>query len=173
MNFKKFWEKIIFSPNKMFSIFEDGKKRERTLFYSIQQASEETGIPPEEIDKVLQKGGGRYFSQKDKKVFWISENDCGIRFVRIGKEDFPDAASVMARFGLSRDDVIYQLCDEKRKFFDSQGEYDQISFRSSSLVILIDALKQAKMTEKLLVSLPPSEAHEKAKSLIEEIEKLF
>ena len=157
----------------MFSIFEDGKKGEREIFYSIQQASDKTGIPSEEITKALQREGGRYFSIKDKKVFWIYDNDHGLPFIRIGKDDFPDIDSVMARFGLTREDVIYQLCDERGKFFDFQGEYDQISWKSLSLTILIDALKQAKMTEKLLVSLPPSEAHEKAKSLIEEIEKLF
>ena len=160
----------------MFSIWEDekkGKKGSRGIFYSVQQASEKTGIPPEEIDKARQKGGGRYFSQKDKKVFWIHDHDRGMPFVRIGKEDFPDIDSVMARFGLTREDVIYQLCDERGEFFDFQGKYEQISWRSLSLWILIDARKHAIKAEKFLASLPPSEAHEKARSLIEEIEKLF
>ena len=153
----------------MLSIREDDKEEKREIFYSIQQASEKTGIPPEEIAKALQREGCRYFSRKDKKVFWIYDEDHGLPFIRIGKEDFPDVDSVMARFGLPREDVIYQLCGERGEFFDFQGGYEQISWKSLSLKILIDALKQAKMVEKLLVSLPPSEAHEKARSLIEEI----
>ena len=46
--------KILFFPIKMISIREDDKA-EKQLFYSIQQASDKTGIPSEVIDEVLQR----------------------------------------------------------------------------------------------------------------------
>ena len=165
----------------MFSICEDDKD-EKEIFYSIQQASEKTGIPSEEIAKALQRentnrGKGRYFSRTDKKLFWIYDEDQGMPFIRIDKDDFPDVDSVMKRFGLPREDVIYQLCKDNfssRDFYDSQEGYHQIWWKSPSLKILIDALKQAQMVEKVLDKFPPKGAiQEKARSLVEEIENLF
>ena len=46
-------------------------------------------------------------------------------------------------------------------------------WKSPSLRVLVDALKQAQIAEKALVSLPPNGAHQKARSLVEEIENLF
>ena len=181
LNFqKRFGKKFYFFPFKMFSIREDDKD-EKEIFYSIQQASEKTGIPSEEIAKALQRentnrGKGRYFSRTDKKLFWIYDEEQGMPFIQIGKDDFPDVNSVMKRFGLSREDVIYQLCKDgfSRDFYDSQEGYHQISWKSPSLRILIDALKQAQMVEKVLNKFPPKGAiQENARSLVEEIEKLF
>ena len=160
----------------MFSICEE-KEKKGEIFYSIQQASEKTGIPPKIIGDALKTsraiGRGRYFSEKDKKVFWIIDEDFDVKYIRIGNENFPNLDSVLFRFVLTRDDFIYQLCNEKGALFDYAGKEHEIRGKSSSLRILVDALQQAKMVEKLLVNLPPSEAHEKARSLIEEIEKLF
>ena len=157
----------------MFAIYPDEKNKERIHFHSVQEASEKTGIPSEDIDKALkQVGHGRYFSPKDKKVFWIKNMDVGGQFVRIGKEYFSDVNSIMVRFGLSRDDVIDQLCSEKGCFYPPGARFEEIQLYSP-LRRLIDARTQAKLLEQTLSLLPPSKAHEKARSLIEEIEKLF
>ena len=164
----------------MISIREDDKD-ERQLFYSIQQASDKTGIPSEVIDEVLQRkfSSGRYFRRTDKKTFWIEDEGQGMPFIRIGQEDFPNVDSVLERFGLPRDDAIYQLCQERLgqertgNLYDSQGKSHYIMWKSPSLRVLVNALKQAQIAEKALDSLPPNGAHEKARSLVEEIENLF
>ena len=157
------------------SIKEDDKE-EKQIFFSFQQASDKTGIPSEILSEVFQKGRrGRYFRRADKKTFWIYDEDYGMPFIRIKGEDFSDVDTIMERFGLHRDDVIYQLCQKKTMcFYDSQGRDHQIGWKSPSLMALIDALEHAQMTEKALNDLPPNGTiQEKARSLIEEIEKLF
>ena len=163
----------------MISIREDDKD-ERQLFYSIQQASDKTGIPSEVIDEVLLQskiGSGRYFRITDKNTFWIEDEDKGMPFIRIDQEDFDNVDSILERFDLLREDAIYQLCKEERQgfgyFYDSQGKSHQIRWKSPSLRLLVKALKQAQIVEKALDSLPPNQANEKARSLVEEIENLF
>ena len=80
---------------------------------------------------------------------------------------------------MPREDAIHQLCQERLgqersgHLYDSQGKSHYIMWKSPSLRILVDSLKKAQIAEKALESLPPSVAHEKARSLVEEIEKLF
>ena len=148
----------------MFGIYPDEKTEERVHFYSVQDASEKTGIPPEDIDKALkQKSDCRYFSQKDKKVFWIRrwQHHDG-RFAQIDHEEFPDVNSIMVKFGLSRDDVIHQLCHEKIFFHLPDSRFVSM-YKYPLLERLIDARKQAQLFEASLVPLPPSQIHEKAR----------
>ena len=175
LNFKKVLEKFfVFLVKMKFSIREDDQE-EKQIFFSFQQASDKTGIPSETLSEVFQKlGRGRYFRRADKKTFWIYDEDYGMPFIRIKGEDFSDVDSVRERFGVHREDAIYQLCQETMYFYDSQGRDHQISWKSSSLEALIDALKHAQMTEKALNDLPPKgTSQEKARSLIEEIETMF
>ena len=73
-----------------FSIWEDDKDEEKQIFFCYKQASEITGIPPETLSEVFQKGRrGRYFRRADKKTFWIEDENQGMPFIRIGNEDFP------------------------------------------------------------------------------------
>ena len=167
-------EKKIIFPNKMFAIYPDENNAPKKVHYfSIQEASEKTGFPPEDIEKARQSSNGRYFSQKDKKVFWVREMSSGRNFARIDHEEFPDVNSIMEKFGMTRDDVIYQLCNNKENRFyppDSLFLPVQPSF---ALIKLINAQKKAKKLEDVLSYLPPSHIQEKAQELVEEIEKLF
>ena len=150
-----------------FSIWEDGKDAEKQIFFCFKQASEITGIPAETLSEVFKKGGrGRYFRRTDKKVFWIYDENQGMPFIRIENKDFPDIDSVGERFCVSREDIIYQFCGEREKYFyDSQGEPHYISWIPLSLRPLIDAMKHAKMTEKALSEFAPKGAiQEKARS---------
>ena len=158
----------------MFAIYPDENNAPKKVHYfSIQEASEKTGFPPEDIKKALQSLNGRYFSQKDKKVFWVHKRSSGKNFARINHEEFPDVKSIMEKFGMTRDDVIYQLCNNRNFLLyppDSLSVSVQPSFALSHL---IDAQKQAKKLEDALSYLPPSHIQEKAQELVEEIEKLF
>ena len=158
----------------MFAIYPDEKNApERVHYFSVQEASEKTGFPPEDIKKALQSPNGRYFSQKDKKVFWVREMSSGRNFARIDHEEFPDVNSIMEKFGMTRGDVIYQLCNNKDCIFyppDSLFLSVQPSFFLSHL---IDAQQQAKKLEIVLSFLPSSHIQEKAKELLDDIEKLF
>ena len=166
-------EKNIIFLNKMFAIVPDEKSEERVLFCSVQEASEKTGIPPEDIDKALnQENDCRYFNQKDKKVFWIRKHTQDDRFAEIDHEDFPNVNSIMVKFGMSRDDVIHQLCNEECFFHLPDSRFLSLDKRPL-LKTLINARKQAKLFEVSLAYLPSIKIHEKARSLVEEIEKLF
>ena len=165
--------KNIIFLNKMFAIYPDEKNEKRSLHYfSVQEASEKTGIPPEKIEKALQTIKGRYFCPKEKKVFWIHDLSSGGKFVRIGEEQFPDVNSIMAKFGMSRDDVIYQLCNFNQEFSPPDSLYVRMQ-KYLPLGRLTDAWKEARKLEQTLALLPPSQIQEKARNLTEEIEKLF
>ena len=156
----------------MFAIYPDENNERRVQFHSVQDASEETGVPPENIEKALkQKRDCRYFSQKDKKVFWIQPIYQDKRFAQINHEEFSDVNSIMVKFGLSRDDVIHQLCQEGVFFHLPDSRLlplDKYPFLES----LIYARKEAKNLRVHLARLPPK-IYEKAEDLVEEIEKLF
>ena len=158
----------------MFAIYPDEKNApERVHYFSVQEASEKTGFPPEDIKKALQSSHGRYFSQKDKKVIWVREVNPGESFVRIDREEFPDVNSIMEKFGMTRDDVIDQLCNNKEYTFyppDSSFLSVQPSFVLSHL---IDAQQKAKKLENVLSFLSSSHIQKKAQELVKEIEKLF
>ena len=158
----------------MFAIYPDEKNEERSVHYfSVQEASEKTGFPPEKIEKALQTINGRYFCPKDKKVFWVRDISSGGRFVKIGQEEFPDVNSIMAKFGMGRDDVIYQLCNNSNQDFYPPDSLCVPMQKYMPLGRLIDAWKNARKLEQKLALLPPSHIQEKAKDLVEEIEKLF
>ena len=106
----------------MFAIYPDEKNEEKSVHYfSVQEASEKTGFPPKEIEKALQSSNGRYFCPKDKKVFWIRDLSFRREICRIGEELFPDVNSIMKKFGMERDDVIYQLCNNSNQNFYPPG----------------------------------------------------
>ena len=157
----------------MFAIYPDEKNEEKSVHYfSVQEASEKTGFPPEKIEEALQTINGRYFCPKDKKVFWVRDLSSGGKFVNIGQEEFPDVNSIMAKFGMDRDDVIYQLCNSNQDF--SPPDSLPVPMRKyMPLGRLIDAQHKAKLLELTLTLLPPSHIQEKARDLLEEIEKLF
>ena len=158
----------------MFAIYPDEKNEEATVHYfSVQEASEKTGFPPKEIEKALQTINGRYFCPKDKKVFWVRDLSSGGKFVRIGEELFPDVNSIMKKFGMERDDVIYQLCNNSNQNFYPPGSLFLTMQPYMPLGRLIDAQHKAKLLEQTLRFLPPSHIQEKARDLVEEIEKLF
>ena len=69
------------------------------------------------LKKLFNQSNGRYFCPKDKKVFWVRDLSSGGKFVRIGEELFPDVNSIMKKFGMERDDVIYQLCNNSNQDF--------------------------------------------------------
>ena len=63
-----------FSPFKMkFSIQEEGK--EKQIFFTFKEASEQTGLPSKTILRVLKSGNIKYYRRVDKKVFWIQEEE--------------------------------------------------------------------------------------------------
>ena len=158
----------------MFAIYPDEKNEEKSVHYfSVQEASEKTGFPPKEIEKALQTINGRYFCPKDKKVFWVRDISSGGKFVRIGEELFPDVNTIMKKFGMERDDVIYQLCNNSNQdFYPPDSLYVPMQ-KYMPLGRLIDAQHKAKLLEQTLRFLPPSHIQEKARDLVEEIEKLF
>ena len=167
-------EKKIIFPNKMFAIYPDENNEPKKVHYfSVQEASEKTGFPPEGIKKALQSFTGRYFSQKDKKVFWVREMGSGKGFVRIDHEEFPDVNSIMNKFGMTRDDVIYQLCNNKENIFYPPDSSFLSMQAKTALIKLINAREKAKKLENALSFLPPSHIQEKAKELLDDIEKLF
>ena len=158
----------------MFAIYPDEKNAsERIHYFSIQEASEKTGFTPEDIKKALQSPHGRYFSQKDKNVFWVREVCSQKGFVRINGEEFPDVNSIMEKFGMTRGDVIYQLCNNKENIFYPPDDSLCLSMQPRGVIRLIDALQKAKKLETVLSFLPPSHIQEKAKELLDDIEKLF
>ena len=145
-------------------------------FYSVQEASEKTGIPFEVIDRARRHTKGtRYFSPKNKKAFWIYKLNSQEAPIQLEyKDDFPNVNAIMIRFGLSRDDVIYQLCTEKEKILQTPGDKKYIFHLNFYMSYLVEARqKTKKLLEGTLAYLPPSHIQEKAKDLIEEIEKLF
>ena len=158
----------------MFAIYPDEKNEgEKVNYFSVQEASEKTGFPPKEIEKALQTINGRLFCPKQKKVFWIRDLSSGGKFVNIGEEEFPDVKSIMEKFGMTREDVIHQLCNNTDQTFYPP---DSLFLRMQPylpLGRLTDAHHKAKLLESTLALLPPSHIQEKAKDLVEEIEKLF
>ena len=167
-------KKNIFLNKKMFAIYPDEKNKPKSVHYfSVQEASEKTGFPPKEIEKALQSPYGRYFCPKDKKVFRVRDLSSGGKFVRIGEELFPDVNSIMKKFGMERDDVIYQLCNNSNQDFFPPDSLSEPMQKYMPLSRLIDAWKNARKLEQTLSFLPPSHIQEKAKDLVEEIEKLF
>ena len=173
MNFFLPGRKNIIFLNKMFAIYPDEKNEEKSVHYfSVQEASEKTGFPPKEIEKALQTINGRYFCPKEKKVFWVRDLSSGGRFVKIGQEEFPDVNSIMAKFGMGRNDVIYQLCNSHQDFYPPDSLPVPMQ-KYIPLGRLTDAQHKAKLLEQTLRFLPPSHIQEKAKDLVEEIEKLF
>ena len=158
----------------MFAIYPDEKNKPKSVHYfSVQEASEKTGFPPKEIEKALKSPHGRYFCPKDKKVFRVRDLSSGGQFVRIGEEQFPDVNSIMKKFGMERDDVIYQLCNNSSPDFFPPYSLCKPMQIYMPLGRLIDAWKKARKLEQTLSFLPPSHIQEKAKDLVEEIEKLF
>ena len=158
----------------MFAIYPDEKNKPKSVHYfSVQEASEKTGFPPKEIEKALQTINGRYFCPKDKKVFWVRDLSSGGKFVRIGEELFPDVNSIMKKFGMERDDVIYQLCNNSNQNFYPPDSLFLTMQPYMPLGRLIDAWKNARKLEQTLRFLPPSHIQEKARDLVKEIENQF
>ena len=125
------------------------------------------------LEKALKSPHGRYFCPKDKKVFRVWDLSSGGQFVRIGEEQFPDVNSIMKKFGMERDDVIYQLCNNSSPNFFPPYSLCKPMQIYMPLGRLIDAWKKARKLEQTLSFLPPSHIQEKAKDLVEEVEKLF
>ena len=108
-----------------------------------------------------------------QKVFRVRDLSSGGQFVRIGEEQFPDVNSIMKKFGMERDDVIYQLCNNSSPDFFPPYSLCKPMQIYMPLGRLIDAWKKARKLEQTLSFLPPSHIQEKAKDLVEEVEKLF
>ena len=165
----------------MFRIYQENltdkplPEKPQECFYSVQEASEKTGLPFEVIDRARHTTGTRYFSPKDKKAFWIYKLNYQEAPIQIDyKDDFPNVDGIMIRFGLSRDDVIYQLCTEKEQILRTPGNNKYSFYLNFYMSHLVEARqKTKKLLEETLVYLPPSHIQEKAKELLDDIEKLF
>ena len=125
------------------------------------------------LKKLLNHLTADIFAQKTKKVFRVWDLSSGGQFVRIGEEQFPDVNSIMKKFGMERDDVIYQLCNNSSPDFFPPYSLCKPMQIYMPLGRLIDAWKKARKLEQTLSFLPPSHIQEKAKDLVEEVEKLF
>ena len=143
------------------------------IIFRFKKPVKKQDFPQKRLKKLFQSSNGRYFCQKDKKVFWVRALSSGGKFVRIGEELFPDVNSIMKKFGMERDDVIYQLCNNSNQDFYPPDSLILTMQPYMPLGRLIDAWKNARKLEQTLSFLPPSHIQEKAKDLVEEIEKLF
>ena len=139
-----------FPPFKMkFSIQEDGSEAsEKQIFFTFKEASEKTGILSKRIAQTLRSGRRKYFRRSDKKTFWIQEED-KTPFIQVDGEDFFTAEEIQERFGVSRTVLFNQLCQKRTHFLDSQEKSHEVTWSSPCLETFIDALKKAKMHEKI------------------------
>ena len=129
-----------------FSIQEEAS--EKQIFFTFKEASEKTGLPSKTIVRVIQSGRNKYFRRVDKKTFWIQEEDTD-PFIQIDGEDFFSADEIQERFGVSRTVLFNQLCKKRTHFLDSQEKSHEVTWSSPCLETFIDAMKKAKMGEKI------------------------
>ena len=137
-----------FSPFKMkFSIQEEGK--EKQIFFTFKEASEQTGLPYKTIFRVLKSGNIKYERRVGKKVFWIQEEETE-PFIQIDGKDFSSAEEIQERFGLSRTVFFNQLCKKKNHFLDSGGKSYEVTWASPRLERLIQLMRVKAADEKFL-----------------------
>ena len=128
-----------------FSIQEEGK--EKQIFFTFKEASEQTGLPSKTILRVLKSGNIKYFRRADKQVFWIQQ-EVESPFIQIDGEDFFTAEQIQEQFGLSRTVFFNQLCKKKTHFLDSQEKSHVVTWLSSKLKELLDMMKWKVMVDK-------------------------
>ena len=118
-----------------FSIQEEGK--EKQIFFTFKEASEQTGLSSKTILRVL------------KKVFWIQEEETE-PFIQIDGKDFSSAEEIQERFGLSRTVFFNQLCKKKTHFLDSQEKSHEVTWASSRLEKFLNLMRVKAADEKFL-----------------------
>ena len=133
-----------------FSIQEEGHP-EKQIFFTLKEASAQTGLPSKVILRVLQSGQIKYVGRADKKVFWIREEEES-PFIQIDGKDFFTAEEIQERFGLSRTVFFNQLCKKKTHFLDSQEKSHEITWKSPRLEKFLSKLKEKDTVEKLMHS---------------------
>ena len=128
-----------------FSIQEEGK--EKQIFFTFKEASEQTGLPSKVILRVLKSENSKYERRADKKVFWIQEEETE-PFIQIDGEDFFTAEEIQERFGLSRTVFFNQLCKKKTHFLDSQEKSHEITWASPRLEKFLNMINFKAMVDK-------------------------
>ena len=130
-----------------FSIQEEGK--EKQIFFTFKEASEQTGLPSKTILRVLKSGNIKYYRRVDKKVFWIQEEEES-PFIQIDGKDFSSAEEIQERFGVSRTVVFNQLCKKKTHFLDSQEKSHEVTWASPRLEKFLNLMRVKAADEKFL-----------------------
>ena len=130
-----------------FSIQEEGK--EKQIFFTFKEASEQTGLPSKTILRVLKSGNIKYYRRVDKKVFWIQEEEES-PFIQIDGKDFSSAEEIQERFGLSRTAFFNQLCKKKTHFLDSQEKSHEVTWASPRLEKFLNLMRVKTADEKFL-----------------------
>ena len=132
-----------------FSIQEEGK--EKQIFFTFKEASEQTGLPSKTILRVLKSGNFKYERRADKKVFWIQEEEES-PFIQIDGEDFFTAEEIQERFGLSRTVFFNQLCKKKTHFLDTQEKSHEVTWASPRLEKFLNMMRLKAVDEKFMRS---------------------
>ena len=132
-----------------FSIQEEGK--EKQIFFTFKEASEQTGLPSKTILRVLKSGNFKYERRADKKVFWIQEEEES-PFIQIDGEDFFTAEEIQERFGLSHTVFFNQLCKKTTHFLDSQEKSHEVTWASTRLEKFLNMMRLKAADEKFMRS---------------------
>ena len=129
-----------------FSIQEEGK--EKQIFLTFKEASEQTGIPISNIWRVL-KRENKKFKRKDGKVFFIQEEETNEPFLQVDGEDIFDYVE-LEKFGISSQCFLNQILKKKKHFLDSEEITHYITWKSPEFDFFIDTLRQNRMDTKII-----------------------
>ena len=129
-----------------FSIQEEGK--EKSIFFTFKEASEQTGIPISNIWRVL-KRENKKFKRKDGKVFFIQEEETNEPFLQVDGEDIFDYVE-LEKFGISSQCFLNQILRKKKHFLDSEEITHYITWKSPEFDFFIDTLRQNRMDTKIV-----------------------
>ena len=129
-----------------FSIQEEGK--EKQIFLTFKEASEQTGIPISNIWRVL-KRENKKFKRKDGKVFFIQEEETNEPFLQVDGEDIFDYDE-LEKFGISSQCFLNQILKKKKHFLDSEEITHYITWKSPEFDFFIDTLRKNRMDAKII-----------------------
>ena len=129
-----------------FSIQEEGK--EKQIFLTFKEASEQTGIPISNIWRVL-KRENKKFKRKDGKVFFIQEEETNEPFLQVDGEDIFDYDE-LEKFGISSQCFLNQILKKKKHFLDSKEITHYITWKSPEFDFFIDTLRKNRMDAKII-----------------------
>ena len=129
-----------------FSIQEEEK--EKQIFLTFKEASEQTGIPISNIWRVL-KRENKKFKRKDGKVFFIQEEETNEPFLQVDGEDIFDYVE-LEKFGISSQCFLNQILKKKKHFLDSEEITHYITWKSPEFDFFIDTLRKNRMDAKII-----------------------